>query len=866
MSLSNRLIRPKVLSLAALLAAIIPATAPLARAQDNVAPSVSTGSVVAPLDRLPVGEASDQLRVQGSERLYSVEKTIYGVGRTTISKGDVTISADRMVIDTVTEEVQAEGNVLFVGPGKEIRASSGRYSFRNQEGVAFDVEGVSRGFFFRKQWDEEINGPSFRRIDEDQALFRGAYYTTSGFPVPTYYIAAKEIIVIPDNRWFMKSAVLWVRGVPMMYFPVYTRAFDGGSPWSVEVGARSSYGAYLRLGYQFIHETKVPDWENPEVYRTRSTGKLGLRTDLFSGGAIGVGMKYDYQFDFKRHIGSLDLYGVRDNVRDVDAEDHNQDRYYYRHRHNSMFGKTIWQLNADWMSDPDIYYDLADPFEEIARGRLPERRIRGAVTYLQEDWLARISTEFKERVTLGRYADFAEPKDDNLNYDPDPDFAKETGEDTDGISRTRYGRVSEKYEGRVATRLLPFFGGPFYWHVEANAFSNLDAGFNELSQGDDERVSGGDVYASLTHRTRLDGDGRFTWLNTVGVGVGSYDRSSDRLVDRDREKGKTTTIDGLTFYDGDSVFISNGSRKVDYGNVNPVYAWADYSSRLNARFTDNVSGYLKYTVRQGTRHHAGEFYEQVGRLEAFEDIYDFPVDEHWIEGFLRYSPLFPKITTYLAGGYNLQSRSNKFANERLYYVETGAEYESDSGEWMHETSLTFDGRQARDREDPNDFQFQELSGHFGTKYIPQHGRYWLGLDIDGRYPLEDDPVGEASKRRDRYSDEEPDVSVRPLVGRQFGPKYDVEVFTEYNTKIDGIKEAGVIVRRDVYDADIFVFAGIKNNSFKNRDKDSGNNADGDTELDFRVGLKVKRPDDQAGLSAVSIKTLRDRQRQASFVE
>ncbi len=827
----------------------------------------ASGHVSAQGTGVAINPAGGEENVTLQGEVFSVNNVAYSFSRPVITSGDISITADRIRLDYTTQQIEADGNVIYSSPDSEVRGERGRYDFRRKEGVAWGVEGVHQGVFFRAEWDEETQGPSFRRISEDEALFRGASWTTSGFPVPTWHMKAKEIILFPDDRVFMREAKLYVRGVPVLYFPIFTYGFREDNPWTIEAGVRSRYGVYLSIGYLFRHEARVPDWNNDEKYRTRSRGNLRLRSDLFSGGAVGIGTKYRYEFGFRRHIGDLELYGIRDSVREVRG-DNDKNRYVYRHRHNSVFGNTIWQLNADWMSDPDMYQDFLDPLSDVERGRIPERRFRAAVTYLQEDWLARFSTEFKDRITLDEYQDPAEPLADNLNYDPDPNFRKQSGDDIDGISEDRYGRVSEKFNGRVATRLLPFFRTPLHWQTRANAFSALDAGFNEFDDDDDARYTGGDLYGSLTHRTRLDGDGRFTWLNTVGAGIGHYDRSDDSLIDDDIPVSGATSVGGLTYLDDDEVLVSNGTRNLDYSDVDPTYLWVDYRSRLNARFTENVSGFVQYTLRDGTSRGVGGFWERSGRTEIFEDTYDFPQDEHWVEGQLHYSPLYPKIDLYLTGGYNLQQDFQLRPNEKLYYAGAGAEWENDSGEWVAASELLFQGRQARDRRDPGEYDFTELSGNASLRYVPLHGRYWGGLLLSGRAPFDDDPVRDPSRRRRRFDETSSDLSIRPTIGKQFGPKYAVEVSAEYSTRLQKISEAGITVQRDLYDADLFVFAGMKENTFRDRDKDrsSDDRPDSKTEFDFRVGLRFKTPDETSRLSAVSIKTMRDREREASFVE
>ncbi|MDK2973121.1 MAG: hypothetical protein PWP23_2876 [Candidatus Sumerlaeota bacterium] len=845
---------------------------PGAQAQEvNVSDGLAAAPTTATSSLPRLGGSDGAIAIQGERGFYTENDVAHGVGRTTVTFDDMTISADVLSIDMITQQLDAEGNVVFTTKDDEVRASAGHYDFRRMEGVAYDAEGVTGTLHFRTEWDEEKNGPSFRRISEDEALFRGASYTTSGFPVPTWRIEAREIILVPGERVFMRGATLFVRDTPIFYLPVYSRSLQGSSPWSFEIGSAPDYGTYASVRYRFHHESKVPDYNDPAKYITRSTGRLGLRTDFFTGGAIGVGIDYKYKFDFEKHIGSLELYGVRENVREIEDESDGGQRYLYRHRHNSLFGKTMFQLSTSWMSDPEVEYDFFDPFLDEARGRRPERRARAALTYLEEDWVARISGEIKDRVTLSRYGDPTEIQDDDLNYATDPNLAR-TGDDSDGIDSDRYGRVTERFDGRVATRMLPFFGDSLFWDAEFNAFRALDAGFNELSDDDDALLTGVDYYNSLTHRMKLDRQGRFTWLNTVGIGAGFYRRNTDDLVsDSIRIPGGigAVPVDGQRYIDRETIALGAGSRQLSYDDVRPYYLWADYVSRLNARFTENLSGYLKYTNRIGTSRSAGAFYEEAGRLEAFEDIYDFPVEKHWIEAFLNYSPLYPKIETYLAAGYNLQSRSDIFANEKQWYAGVGTDYESDSGEVRLGASSTLSSYQARDRGDPNEFDFEELSGRLYAEYLPRHGRYWASLTIDGSIPLSDDPVAEANRKQARFTENRSDVSIRPVIGRQFGPKYDVELMADYNTRISGLKEAGVLIVRDIYDADLSLFLGARSTTSDSEDDNDNTNEDrpeSNLEPYFRFGLTFKVPEESQGLSAVSLKTMRDRRRAASFVE
>ncbi|MEQ8820829.1 MAG: hypothetical protein RLY93_11345 [Sumerlaeia bacterium] len=837
------------------------------------------------------------LSVTSEGQLAFDENVAYGLGRTTVVFGDMTIAADRMAIDVITRTVTAEGNVTVTGEKQDIRASRARYDFRLNEGVAYDVEGVYGPFFFRSIWDEEENGPSFRRVSEDEALFRGASFTTSTFPVPTYYITASEVLIYMDDRIFIKNATFWVwanPAIPLFWLPVYTVGFDGGSPWSFSAGYRSRYGAFLSVGYDVSHESKVPAWDDPDQMNVRSSGKLGVRTDLFSGGAVGVGAKYRYRFDFKRHIGSLELYGVRDSVRDVDGET-DEERWLYRHRHNTLFGNTLFQLNADWMSDPDLYFDLLDgagadsvsvdvaaqadtALEDAERGRVPERRLRSAIAYVKDDYVARLTGEIKDRVTRDRYQDFTDPDDDNLNYEPDLDFDDED-DDTEGIPSSRYGRVTERLHGRVATRMLPLLRTPLFWRAEVNGFNALDAGFNEGDTEDDERIYGGDVYGALSHRLRLDPQGRFTWLNQVGAGAGAYERTSDALISRKKladfrgvmgADPRDVRVDGQRYRNASTIYLGEGDNRLDYEDVDPFFLWADYTSRLNARFTDTLSGYVQYYVRQLSNDSAGTFFEEAGRKEAFQDIYDFPTREHYVESRLDYRLLYPNLGMYVFGRYNLQDDNEIFANEPAWQTGTGFDYLNDSGEFGIAGGVGVDEFQLRDPGDPNEYRRSNAYANLRTSYTPIHNRYYAGLNIGGNKILEDDPADDPPEEEEnRFDEDDSEFTIEPVIGKRFGPKYLVEVGAEYNSDIDDFKEAGVTIERELPDFVLAFFFGFKLNTFEDRDELNDRDRDerdGDRELDFRVSARFKQPGERGELSAVSVTTLRERQRRAEFAE
>lgn len=864
-------------------------------------------------------EPSDQdKRISIVGPVYSENNMVYGQGRTRIDYGEYSLEADRMIFDMITQEAQAEGDVIFRGKDGEVRGSAVRYNFRVNEGVAWGVHGRQADLYFQTRRDEEEHGPSFRRVSQRESLFRGAQFTGCNFPVPHYYVTASEVIIVQDNRVFFRHMVIWVRGVPLFYLPFYSRGF-GSSPWSFTIGYSSGIGGYARLGYRYRHHLKTPDWNDPTKYRTRSAGVLDTHVDYYLRRGLGAGVIYRYEFDYERTIGEMNLYGIRDRGRELndpyasygtpegaDADDDGDDddgtRWAYRHFHNSYYGRTIWQLNVDRASDPDIYVDFLDRFAGVDgnTGRLYEQRMRFALTYLREDWLARIWYDQKQRITRDRYADEALPYDDDANFDFNPlpkiaydemgdpipfiaeDFEDEDEDDDEGIRSSRYARVRDAWSGRVASGHVRMWNTPIYSRTEFNVFHARDAGFNQGNTEDDAWVDGMDIYQSFTHRIRF--SERVTWTNTVGVGAGYYERDEDLIPDDQfalyssaQEKFLDVVaepelvppgvpVDGLRFADQNTVYRGGGTATSSLGDASNGYVWADYRSRLNARFTETLDGYIQYTVREGTDDSLGEFYESVGRQEARSDIYDFKTKYHWVEALLSYYLLYPDLTVNLRGGQNLQGGDDIYTNEALNYAGGDIAYRNQSREFAARLGTVYQTRQVRDKSDPDNFE-QGSIGYFGQlEYVPKHGRWWALLRANGERRLDDDPAAEAEEFEDDddiddFNENDDRYSVTTILGGQVGPKHILELSTQWDNEYSGVRRIGLTIRRDLHDAELGLFFGILNNNRKDFDEDDDDDDDEEgkreRELEFSASLKLKMPGQGVNIGSGSVRTLRD---------
>lgn len=770
---------------------------------------------------------------------------------------EFTVEADRALLDWNIPEVRAEGNVSFRGPDGEIRAVAVRYDFRLQEGVVYGVEGNHKDIHFRSATDENERGPSFQRISENQALLRGASFSGCEFPVPHYYLRGSEVIIWLNERIFVRDAVLYVADIPVLYLPAYTRSLRDPSPWSFELGYAQRLGAYGRMGYDYRHEFKEPEYLRPSTYRTRSRGDARVDVDYFTRRGVGLGLTYRYSLDFGRHKGNLLAYGIRDETRDVLDEESPPNRFAVQWKHRSQLDDAwLFQMDLDYPSDPDLYFDVLDHFEDKRLGRRPERRLRWAVTYAREQYLARLSADMRDRLGRNYYRDLTQPASDNLDYDPDPEG---TGYNSDGVSKQRYGAASRKLpQFDFSSAHVKIWELPFYYDTQFHAFHALDKGHNPLSEDDDRWVDGADWSHSILHRLRL--SERYTWTNRIGGGAAFFQRSDDRLGAK-LPSGITYpySLDGLTLVDRDTWLT--GRRERSFRDVEEALAYVDYESKFHARFTDTLEGYLKYTYRTTTGDSLGEFYRSIGQRTAQTDIYQFPVRQHWIEGFLNYFLLYPNLSTYARAGLNLDRNANIVAYDLLNYAGFGGSYKNDTREFSLSAGVDIQERQIRDLSDPNAFEQSSMVYSGTMHYAPRHQRWWARLSVFAIQTLDRDPVDVPARERDRLDENQTEVAISPTVGTRVGPKYTAELASTYNTKYDDWQSAHLILKRDLHDAEAAIMTG-----FRTVEEIRNDRVEKDKETEVRFSIRLKTPGQARQLGVGGVQTLMDRQMQGEFAD
>lgn len=846
----------------------------------------------APVSDLPFRITSDEFLDYDEEMDF-----IYGRARTRIWYKDVYLEADRLIYDVRLNEVQAFGDILLQTDGDEYHAEKLWYDLDTGRGYAFDAGGRRDNIFIHGD-PEETDVPSFELLDQDEerrpreAIFRNTSFTTCDFPVPHYRVRAREILLYPNDRVYFRHVTLYIREFPVLYLPAYTRSLDESFPWSFMVGYSSDLGAYLRIAYDFQHAEYEPSIRDEEDMVEKSRGHMSIFGDYFTKRGFGLGAKYKYHFDFLKHKGEMDLYAINDKRFDpMDysspfriEESNDYTRWIANLKHRSQLTDEIYlQLNIDEMSDPDLYFDILDNFNDQDRSRVPERDMRAAITYRDDNIIGRMLLQRTHRIGRDRVTNYASPWDDDAAYDLDP-YRREEEDDDEGFSRERYGLVSQRLpQLSFTTNYLKLGGMPLYTYTDLNIINNLDRGLNVVDKDDDSWVRGLDLYQALLYRWKF--SPRYTLTARLGVGASYMMREEDEFgydfppgtvfpYDMPEYMGGYTFLDDETFIIGRRHYDEFGNlittpdqlaswRKRSIDEVEDYYVYADLMLYFYARFTDYLHGWIRYDLREGTDDSLGEFYESVGNTLARQDLYRFRLPEHWLRIGLDYFLAYPNLNAFLSGGYNLQGNDDIYSKEELYYIATGLSYLSPQETFRLNTSLRYSGRQELDPSDPQEGSVDMIYGVINAQYMPVSELWWTRMSVSGHKTLNDRDEG-----RDRGFDEyDTEMNVTGLVGGKIGPKYVVEGSATWKERLagSGISNVGMLVKRDLHDFIASLFLGLERDVTEN-EFDDDDEREGEWEIDARFTLEFKSPYQQASLGTAPIKTLAELAKEAEVAE
>lgn len=208
-------------------------------------------------------------------------------GRATASHGVIvrfqgsSLRAKTVSVDQETHSAMAEGDVVI-----ERRDTRGNVQVWRGDRVRYDyvAKTIEADRFRVGQPPFFVAGEGLQggQLATNQTA-TNAIVTTEDYHDPRYKVRARRLTLSSDRRIIARDAVLYAGGVPVMYFPYYSRTQEGHPNfWLVQPGYRGFFGAYALMSY---HLRVSPELE--------AIAHLDYRSKRGFGG--GPELRYDFQ-------------------------------------------------------------------------------------------------------------------------------------------------------------------------------------------------------------------------------------------------------------------------------------------------------------------------------------------------------------------------------------------------------------------------------------------------------------------------------------------------------------------------------------------------------------------------------------------
>lgn len=243
-------------------------------------------------------EAPVKYQARDSIRYDLATETIHLFGASTVTYGDVELSAERIILDMKNEEAQAFGALdssgavvgkpTFVQDRHTIEADSIRYNFRSKQGLIREVRTQEQ-----QAW---VHASLSKRLANEEVHSRRGMLTTCDRPDPHFHFRVTRMMVLPDDKIITGPAYMRIGKVPTplaVPFGLFPNRKGGSSGILIPVWGNNDQLGYFLLngGYYFPINDRVDVQLTGDIY---SRGSWALR---------GV-TRYRTRY---RYSGSLDL-------------------------------------------------------------------------------------------------------------------------------------------------------------------------------------------------------------------------------------------------------------------------------------------------------------------------------------------------------------------------------------------------------------------------------------------------------------------------------------------------------------------------------------------------------------------------------
>jgi LPS-assembly protein len=149
-------------------------------------------------------------------------------GNVQVSCADMMFFADEMDLYPDKNLLAASGNVVFTSGGNRIGADRMEFDTRTRTGTFYNASGtaslgdrVDRSLFGTQEPDAYFYGEKIEKLGPRKYRITRGGFTTCVQPTPRWEITSGSVTLTLDEYAFLRNSILRVKGVPLMYLPVF---------------------------------------------------------------------------------------------------------------------------------------------------------------------------------------------------------------------------------------------------------------------------------------------------------------------------------------------------------------------------------------------------------------------------------------------------------------------------------------------------------------------------------------------------------------------------------------------------------------------------------------------------------------------
>ena len=213
-----------------------------------------------------------------------------GTNGVLVRYGSAFVTADQVSVNQQSGEVVADGNVHIQSEDQLWAGEHIRYNFKTRQMQAEQFRTGKAPVFIEA---EGLHG----EITNQLYAATNSVITTDDVAEPAVKIRAKYIKIIPGDKVEAHGATLYVEGVPVFYWPYYSRKLGPrANNFNFIPGYRSSWGPFLLTGYQFFMGDELDGLMRVDYREKRGVG-VGPNLNYHLGRWGDGTFRYYYMYD-----------------------------------------------------------------------------------------------------------------------------------------------------------------------------------------------------------------------------------------------------------------------------------------------------------------------------------------------------------------------------------------------------------------------------------------------------------------------------------------------------------------------------------------------------------------------------------------